>query len=435
MRLIRLLKNDLAKEADEWVKDDIITVSQAEEICERYGADYHQANTRSLGYNVLVVLGYLFIGLAIITLLGANWDDIPRGVRMGGLVLLTLSVQAFAVIQYLKGAEINSVGTFLLGNMFYGASIILISQIYHLGEHMPDGVFWWALGCLPMGILLKSPIIMLQANLLAVIWYYLEVSGGFYPMVFPLFIFGSLFVLYQGKQSILLLLSVVASIGLWLEYTLAELWRTTRHFDFEAEHLTVSVASFILLYSVSHFFGQMKSVAARDYGAVLAVWSLRFGLFLMLVFSFEGPWKELLAANWDHQSSMFLFIGVIITSALYLSYQSNRLQSVVYLVSFFLVSLFAVMLIQNDVHAPLFQFVYNIALIAAGVTLIIKGIHSGVTHYFFLGVATILLVALMRYIDLIGDYVGGAMLFILCATLLLGAARYWKAYQLRGESG
>lgn len=43
MRLIRLLKNDLAKEAAEWVKEDVITLKQAETICERYGVDFTQA--------------------------------------------------------------------------------------------------------------------------------------------------------------------------------------------------------------------------------------------------------------------------------------------------------------------------------------------------------------------------------------------------------
>ena len=78
--------------------------------------------------------------------------------------------------------------------------------------------------------------------------------------------------------------------------------------------------------------------------------------------------------------------------------------------------------------------IYNIALIAMGAILIIKGINRGISHYFYLGIATILLVALMRYIDLIGDYVGGALLFIFCATLLLGAARYWKTYLVEGKS-
>ena len=120
-------------------------------------------------------------------------------------------------------------------------------------------------------------------------------------------------------------------------------------------------------------------------------------------------------------------------SALFLAYQSSKLKTVTPILLFYLVTLTALLLIENDVHAPLFQVVYNLALISTGVSLIIKGIHSGISHYFFLGIATILLVALLRYIDLIGDYVGGAMLFILCAVLLLGAARYWKGYLAKGE--
>ncbi len=48
--------------------------------------------------------------------------------------------------------------------------------------------------------------------------------------------------------------------------------------------------------------------------------------------------------------------------------------------------------------------------------------------------SAILLTAFMRYVDLIGDYVGGALLFAVFAALLLGAAKYWKSYQSKGES-
>ncbi|MCP4996838.1 MAG: DUF2157 domain-containing protein, partial [Gammaproteobacteria bacterium] len=47
MRLIRLLKNDIAREAVEWVQEDIISTTQAEQICNRYDVDYHQAKSRS----------------------------------------------------------------------------------------------------------------------------------------------------------------------------------------------------------------------------------------------------------------------------------------------------------------------------------------------------------------------------------------------------
>ena len=435
MRLIRLLKNDIAREAAEWVGEEIITLPQAEKICQRYDVDYHQAQSRSLGYNVLIGLGYLFIGLSLITLIGANWDDIPRALRMSGLIALTMAVQGFALRKYLTGDSDVAAGYFLLGNLFYGASIILIAQIYHLGEHMPDGVFWWALGCLPFAILIKSPWVTLQSLLLAMTWFFLEADMGFYPALFPLFILGSLYVLYTGKQSIILFLAVIASIGVWIEYTLGVLWRDDAYFDVQAEHLPVSVALFILAYTISHWLNQKQSPTAKDYGAVLGVWSLRFGLIFLLVMSFKESWRVLFYASWTHQYSMlFITLGLSLVTLL-LAYRINKLNPVVYIISVFLVSLLLILVVDNRDYVIYFQIIYNLLLITTGVWLIIRGFNSGISHYFFLGVASILLTAFMRYIDLIGDYIGGSLLFMTMAIVLLGAARYWKNNKLKeGEA-
>ena len=433
MRLIRLLKNDIAKEAEEWVKDDIITEAQAVVICERYSVDYHQIKTNSFGYNTLIGLGYLFIGLSLITLLGANWDEIPRAIRMCGLIALTMATQGLAISKHMRD-DGSGTGLFLLGNLFYGASIILIAQIYHLGEHMPDGVFWWALGCLPIAILVNNAWLTMQAALLGLLWFFMEIDKGFYPLAFPVFILGSLIVLYRGNQSLALFLTTIASLGFWVEYTLAELWRDTRRFDFHAEHVVVSVGLFIFAYAFSQWMNRRSSAKARDYAAILSVWSLRFGLILMLIMSFKEPWKELIGAPWEHQLSMMFLVIVLSISSLYLAYTSNKLKTLGTILPFFLLSLVAVMLSKNTGSAIYFQVIYNLALISTGGWLIIRGIHNGVSHYFFLGVATILITAFMRYIDLIGDYLGGAALFMVFAVLLLGAARYWKSYQSREVS-
>lgn len=434
MRLIRLLKNDIAKEASEWVSEDIITQSQAEKICLRYDVDYHQVKNRSLGYNILVALGYLFIGLAIITLVGANWDNIPRAVRMSALIILTVGTHGFALRKYLSGERGAATGIFLLGNLFYGASIILIAQIYHLGEHMPDGVFWWAIGCLPIAILTNSPWIALQSTLLGMLWFYLEIDMGYYPTLSPLFILGALLVLYRGKQSIILFLVTVASIGFWVEYSLAEYWRQGNFYSFHAEHLPVSVALFIFAYIFSHWLNRKPSSVAKDYGAILALWSLRFGLILMLVMSFKDPWKSLIRANWEHTISMWVIIAVISSFSLFLANKAEKLKPVIYIIPFYLISLIAVLFSGNTAYAIYFQVVYNLALVITGVWLIIKGINKGMSHYFFLGVVSILLTAFMRYIDLIGDYIGGSLLFMVCAVLLLSAAKYWKNYETNREA-
>ncbi|SHG07160.1 Uncharacterized membrane protein [Microbulbifer donghaiensis] len=432
MRLIRLLKNDLARETEEWVAEGLISEPQAELICGRYGVDYQQVKNRSFGYNVLVGLGYLFIGLAVITLIGANWEEIPRALRMWALIAVTLTTQGLGLRYYSAGDHSAGVGFFLLGNLFFGASIILIAQIYHLGEHMPDGVFWWALGCLPFALLTRNPWLALQAHILAAIWFFLQISYGFYPTLFLLFILASAYVLWSGHQSVVLLLVVLASVGFWVEYSLAALWREADQFflfDLHAENLAVAAALFILLFAFSHWLSGRMSPVAKDYAAVISVWCLRFALVLMLVLSFAAPWRQLLAADWNHLWSMWLVVVLLSAAAMWLAIRAGRRLSCAILLAVFAILLLAVTISGNREHAIYFQVIANFALIGSGVWLIVRGIQGGISHYFFLGVASILVTALLRYFDLIGDYVGGAVIFTLFAVLLLGAARYWKRHQ------
>ncbi len=435
MRLIRLFKNDLAKEISGWVDKDLISVEQARSICRVYGVDYDSIQNHSLGYRLLIGLGYLFIGLAVITLLGANWDEIPRALRMGGLLLLTLMTHCIAFKAYFTGRTSGAVGLFLLGNLFYGASIILIAQIYHLGEHMPDGVFWWALGSLPFGVLLKNTWLTLFSCCLAIIWFLLEFGMGFFPSMFPLFILAAVYVLYQGPSSSMLFLTTIASIGLWLEAVLSFLWAGDGYdYRFHSEHLLVSVALFVWAYAVSGWLYAQNSHKAKDYAVLLSLWVLRFGLVALLVFSFEGPWKALIESDWDQQGSMWLCVSVLLTASLWFAWQGRVLTFLLPVAVLASLTMIALIATHHPSTAVYFQIVYNIVLIGSGIGLIVRGIHQGISHYFFLGVATILLTAFMRYIDLIGDYIGGAILFIVLAVVLLGAARYWKHQQGHGSS-
>lgn len=425
MRLIRLLKNDLAKESADWVERGIITQAQAEQICQQYRVDYHQAQSRSLGYSVLVGLGYLFIGLSLIVLLGANWEEIPRPLRMWGLIVLTLGTQGLAIRQYLRDPA-APVGLFLLGNLFYGASIILIAQIYHLGEHMPDGVFWWALGCLPFAVLLRSRLLMLQTQLLALIWFFLEAGQDFYPALFPLFILCGGLVLWRGGQSLSLLFVLLFSVFCWFAVTLAEWWGDGLRYEWLAEHVVAGVALMLGVYAAGSWLSTRQSPVAQDYGAFIALWSLRFGLLLLIVMSFVDPWEGLLDADWAYLPHMLQVTGLLSLAALGLAWCSGPRWSVMILLAAFWGLLLGVLLLRGDDWAVVFQVIANLLLIGTGVWLIVRGIHSHISHYFFLGVTTVLITALLRYADLIGDYVGGSLLFLVFAALLLGAARYWK---------
>ena len=61
MRLIRLLKKDLAMEASTWVDSRLISADQARAICRLYGIDYDTIRSGSTAHRVLAALGILFI--------------------------------------------------------------------------------------------------------------------------------------------------------------------------------------------------------------------------------------------------------------------------------------------------------------------------------------------------------------------------------------
>ncbi len=79
------------------------------------------------------------------------------------------------------------------------------------------------------------------------------------------------------------------------------------------------------------------------------------------------------------------------------------------------------------------QVIDNIILISLGIGLIVQGLHRHISLYFYLGVIIILITGLMRYFDLVGNYIGTAILFAVFSAILLSAARYWKHYQARVE--
>jgi len=430
MRLIRLLKRDLAKECSEWVKDKLISKEQAEKICDRYGINYQQASEQSYGYAVLLGLGYLFIGLAVITLLSANWDEIPRVARMSGLLLLTLCTHLFAFKKYKEDQITAAIGLFFLGSLFYGASIMLIAQIYNIDEHYPNGILWWTIGVLPLGLLLESSILISLAMALAFTWFFVETSLNYYPVLFPLFLAALAWHVFKVKQSYVLFLSFVAGVGFYLEYALSWTMGNGYRFYFEVENIIFVFGLFISYHGFSKYLLSRQDQKLIDYGTILGLWTLRFMIFTLLVLSFEWLWEELIEANWGNVNLTFFLSILFSIIGICFSYIGNKqFHATLAFALLYVAGLYMVMWVSDDVYALYFQIVTNIVLVVAGIWLIIKGIKESVTHYFFLGVSTILLTGLLRYMDLVGDYIGASILFIIFAVILLSAARFWKSHQ------
>jgi uncharacterized membrane protein len=432
MRLIRILKNDLCREVATWVEERIISKEQAELICSRYGVDYHNLSRRSYGHKVLVGFGCLFIGLALITLIGHNWDEIPRAIRMSGLIALTLGANLFGLVNFRREQTSKAVAWFFLGSFLYGASIMLIAQIYHIGEHFPDGIFWWAIGVLPVAILLESTLIMMLAMSLGFIWFFVESSMNFYPTLFPVFLAAILWHLCRGRQSNILFLSFIFGLGIWSEYTLAWLMGDKSGFKPGAENVALVVGLFVVFHGLSRWLVESKEHRLADYGTLLGLWVLRFTIITLFVFSFKEPWKELIKAEWQLVGTTITLSLLLSILAIWLVYQARKtIVSTVAFVLLFNISLLAVILVKDPGHGVVFQFADNIVLVGVGIWLIVRGIQDHISVYLYAGVFTILATGLLRYIDLIGNYIGASVLFAILAAILLLVAKYWKSHQVK----
>lgn len=429
MGLIRLLKHDLARETRYWVDENMISRDQAAAICRYYGLDY-QVSDKSKGYHILILLGYLFMGLALLTLVGANWEDIPRELRMGGLVGMTLGVNLMGFYKLRKGASRAGTGFFFLGSMFYGITIMLIAQIYHLGEHFPDGILWWALGVLPLGLLLKSLVLMILATSLGLIWFFVESGMGYFPWVFPVFISAmAVFLLYLRPSRIIFMALVLCS-GLFMvygwEWALTQDWKGV---PTSGDALFLGAAWILFNYGFSIYLDSRSTPEYKDYGVLLNLWTLRFFILTLFIFSFKSPWRELFSMGWHAPGQTLALGGIFCALCLVMAYGSKpgRPITPALICLIFLAWTGSAMVSPDLVQVQTFQIIDNIILVTTGIWLIITGIQGGKSYYFFLGVITILLTGLLRYIDLVGNYVGGAGLFALFALILLATARFWKS--------
>ena len=425
MRLIRLLKRDLRAEIADWVGEALLSEQQARAICARYGIDYHD-NPSSFGYHLLVTLGYLLIGLSLIVLIGGNWEDIPRALRMAGLLLLTIATQALAARQYANGAVNTACGMFFLGNLFFGASIILIAQTYHLGEHMPDGIYWWALGTLPLAVVTRNAWLTIQTLLLAGLWYTLEFMHGYNTGSAALFLAAAVYVL-SAARSLVLFLMVVIGAALVFETSLWQ-WLNSSGISLDSERclaaigIAVSAAIVLAYWALSLWLNTRPSSRAQDYGALLELWSLRFGVVFLLVASSAFFWEQLFEWHNAHVLITASFIALLAT-ALLLGIAAARWR----------ITLAAVAAVAGIFSLPAFvtdpvasQIVVNLMAMLSGVYLIIRGLSASHSQYYFLGIILILGIGLLRYFDLIGSYLGGALLFGFFAAVLLASAYYWK---------
>jgi uncharacterized membrane protein len=118
----------------------------------------------------LATLAAVLIGFSAMSFVAAHWQDMSKLARLA--LLFTGLWGAYGLAGGLSARGLDGFGqaAVLAGVGLFGASIMLIAQMYHIDGNPPDAVLAWALGALLAGVLLKANTALATAMLLVGLW-------------------------------------------------------------------------------------------------------------------------------------------------------------------------------------------------------------------------------------------------------------------------
>ena len=422
-------KNFLADELAKWREEGLVSDEAARKIAARYDIDLSGANERRSF--ILKLVAYLFLALSLFTLVGANWEELPRAVRLIIVLGILAAVNFSGVWAQKNGKETQATTLFFLGNFCYGAAIVLVAQIYHLGEHMPDGVLLWAVGALALGLATRKSIITLQALILGLIWFLMEFEFSGVSHGFLLFIVACAAVLWRDDSRLLtaaLFASVFAyivSFVLYERYFLADLHVEDAFYGvhfFALSYCLLAVCASFLLERAGKF---ELAFYLKNIGIVCGASILCFDMSLYEDLHFSRPWPYG-AQNYENVLNGVTFLksvfGALFTAfcavSLGLAFYFKKYAAAV--VGALLVALPFIL----DAFAGYEEGVFSLIGVCVAVALIKQ-------NNIKFGIALIFWVAFVRYVDLVGDYVSASALFLVFAFVVLGVSRISKKRSAR----
>jgi predicted membrane protein DUF2157 len=428
----------LLDELSLWRRDALVSEQQAQRIAGLYeGAGELAERGRSRAVFVLMAAAATLVGLAALLLIGYNWDQLSRWSKLA-IVLGVIGVTHAAgfSLRYRRNAGVLSENVFFLGCLFYGAGIWLVAQVFHINSHYPDGVWWWAIGVLPFALCLETRLLHALLVGLLGLWAGMEVlnfdhlggwlfgrwdflPNGAYSL--PLLALPGIVWAYR-KQSVPTLSLYVPLLAWW---TVLQVFAW--HLGSNPFYFVGSVGALLLVVAESHKAGSRFAIPYRYYGSLLVG-----GVLVPL--SFYDLNKHLVG-EWASRVGPPAVLGLLALAVVLVIYRTVPRRQAIPLGLALLMAVLPLMAGNcrssscADAAALLPTVLVNVAMVAGAFWLMQLGLQEDRGRPFGAGVLYFLLWAVLRYVDLFGDFggmLGAALMFLTCGAALYGVARYWQ---------
>ncbi|HEY9797613.1 MAG TPA: DUF2157 domain-containing protein [Leptolyngbyaceae cyanobacterium] len=163
-------RRQLRQEAEQWRTEGLIDASVYEQLSDRYQFNDLEASARNRFVVILLGLGSILLGLAIITFVAANWQAWSRELKVTLLLSGFVGVNITGFYLWRRPTQRwqrrLGQGLLLLGALLLGANMALMSQLFHQSGLLYQLFFIWGLGVLVMAYSLRLTLLGILAILL-----------------------------------------------------------------------------------------------------------------------------------------------------------------------------------------------------------------------------------------------------------------------------
>jgi len=441
----------LRQEAEKWQAEGLIDESQYELLSQRYQFNRLDTSARNRFIVILIGLGSLLLGLAVITFVAANWQYWSRELRV--LLLLSVfvgvNVSGFYLWRYSNEQWQNRLGRglLLLGALILGANMALMAQMFHQSGS-PAGLYIvWGIGVLAMAYSLRLTLLGILSTLLIGIGYWwgvFQLSGiedfSWLKLVLqnmPLlasFMFIPL--AYWCRSRWLFAIGAIAVITS-LQVTLTEIQLPVK---FLQSLITISlfVMPPALLWGYDDNFWQFRLTndsQNNQFQVIARNLALVFLAILYYLFSFQFVWNS----NYSITANNFTFNNIsplinVVILGLFTTWEWLRLgqridRNSAVVAGAIIITGITVFFHLNFAPIPIFAiFIFNAVLFLLAAGLIREALATGERRRFWGGILLLTLQISSRMLEYDTNLLFKAFVLFLCGVGIIAAGLWFERY-------
>lgn len=201
----------LVGEINRWCAEGIIGNEAVTRLTEMY-PPAPPASGRLIA--ILMNLGAILVGLGGLLFVGSNWDHMTSALKVVTIVSVVISSYYAAWRLKFEPGNHPKLGTamLLIGSLFYGGGIFLISQIFNFDTSLETCMLQWAVGVALCALVTLSAPLAVLTSMLVTVWSFVATNS---LLTFAAGFAAALFIAYKLRSPAALTLTLVGG-GAWL---------------------------------------------------------------------------------------------------------------------------------------------------------------------------------------------------------------------------